>query len=58
MRRSMMCLALISLSMAVLLGPAGPAGAGGVETLNLDRYYYPIGTSENDGEQAVVFRTV
>lgn len=58
MRRSMTCLALISLSMAVLLGPAGPAGAGGVETLELDRFYYPIGTSENHGEQAVVFRTV
>ncbi|MQB00815.1 MAG: hypothetical protein GEU78_11070 [Actinobacteria bacterium] len=49
---------LISLAIAMLLGLAGPAEAGGGNMLALDRIYYPVGTSESEAQQAVVFRTV
>jgi hypothetical protein len=48
---------LIPLSIAVMLSVAGPAGAGGGNMLALDRYHYPVGTSESGVQRAVVFRT-
>jgi hypothetical protein len=55
MRRS---IALILPSIAMILSLVAPAEAGGVNMLNLDRYYYPVGASESQAEEAVLFRTV
>jgi hypothetical protein len=55
MRRS---IALILPSIAMILSLVAPAEAGGVNVLDLDRYYYPVGASESQAVEAVLFRTV